>query len=93
MTEEWELRVQLAAAYRRIDHFGWPELIWTHTTVRVPGQERHFPINPYGYRFDEVCASNLGKVETMKLPARRIRPRSTSYLRCASPNPLNTGLF
>lgn len=63
MSQEWELRVQLAAAYRLIDHFGWSELIWTHTTVRVPGPEHHFLINPYGYRFDEVCASNLVKVD------------------------------
>jgi ribulose-5-phosphate 4-epimerase/fuculose-1-phosphate aldolase len=60
---EWELRVQLAAAYRIIDHMGWSELIWTHTTVRVPGPEHHFLINPYGLRFDEVCASNLVKVD------------------------------
>ena len=61
--QEWELRVQLAAAYRMIDHMGWSELIWTHTTVRVPGPEHHFLINPYGLRFDEVCASNLVKVD------------------------------
>jgi ribulose-5-phosphate 4-epimerase/fuculose-1-phosphate aldolase len=61
--QEWELRVQLAAAYRIIDHMGWSELIWTHTTVRVPGSEHHFLINPYGLRFDEVCASNLVKVD------------------------------
>lgn len=60
---EWELRVQLAAAYRIIDHLGWSELIWTHTTVRVPGPEHHFLINPYGLRFDEVAASNLVKVD------------------------------
>jgi len=62
-SREWELRVQLAAAYRMIDHMGWSELIWTHTTVRVPGPEHHFLINPYGLRFDEVCASNLVKVD------------------------------
>jgi len=60
---EWELRVQLAAAYRILDHLGWSELIWTHTTVRVPGPDHHFLINPYGYRFDEVTASNLVKVD------------------------------
>jgi len=60
---EWDLRVQLAAAYRLIHRMGWSELIWTHTTVRVPGPEHHFLINPYGYRFDEVCASNLVKVD------------------------------
>ena len=78
MTEEWELRVQLAAAYRLIDHFGWSELIWTHTTVRVPGPEHHFLINPYGYRFDEVCASNLVKVDLHGAiigdPAQEINP-------------------
>jgi ribulose-5-phosphate 4-epimerase/fuculose-1-phosphate aldolase len=61
--QEWELRVHLAAAYRMIDHMGWSELIWTHTTVRVPGPEHHFLINPYGFRFDEVTASNLVKVD------------------------------
>ena len=60
--QEWEVRVQLAAAYRIIDMMGWSELIWTHTTARVPGPEHHFLINPYGLRFDEVCASNLVKV-------------------------------
>jgi ribulose-5-phosphate 4-epimerase/fuculose-1-phosphate aldolase len=61
--EERELRVQLAAAYRLIDLMGWSELIWTHTTVRVPGTGHHFLINPYGFRFDEVCASGLVKVD------------------------------
>ncbi|MCX6606444.1 MAG: class II aldolase/adducin family protein [Acidobacteria bacterium] len=62
-TEERELRIQLAAAYRIVDHFGWSELIWTRNTVRVPGPEHHFLINPYGLRFDEVTASNLVKVD------------------------------
>jgi ribulose-5-phosphate 4-epimerase/fuculose-1-phosphate aldolase len=60
---EWELRVQLAAAYRIIDYMGWSELIWTHTTVRVPGPEHHFLINPYGFRVEEVRATNLGYVD------------------------------
>src|SRR5207253_10534046 len=60
---EWELRVELAAAYRMIDRLGWSELIWTHSTARVPGESHHFLINPYGLRFDEVCASNLVKVD------------------------------
>ena len=62
-TQEWDLRVQLAAAYRMIHHLGWSELIWTHTTARVPGPEHHFLINPYTLRFDEVRASNLVKVD------------------------------
>jgi ribulose-5-phosphate 4-epimerase/fuculose-1-phosphate aldolase len=60
---EWALRVQLAAAYRIADHLGWSELIYTHISMRVPGEQHHFLINPYGLRFDEVCASNLVKID------------------------------
>jgi ribulose-5-phosphate 4-epimerase/fuculose-1-phosphate aldolase len=60
---ERELRIQLAAVYRLVHHFGWDELIWTHSTVRIPGPDHHFLINPYGYRFDEVTASSLVKVD------------------------------
>ena len=34
------LRVQLAAAYRIFDHFGWCELIYGHISMRVPGPKR-----------------------------------------------------
>lgn len=62
-TTEAELRVELAAAYRLVDYFGWTELIYGHLTVRVPGPEPHFLINPYGLNYDEVCASNLVKID------------------------------
>jgi ribulose-5-phosphate 4-epimerase/fuculose-1-phosphate aldolase len=62
-TAEQELRVELAAAYRMVEMLGWAELIWTHNTARVPGDDHHFLINQYGLRFDEVCASNLVKVD------------------------------
>jgi ribulose-5-phosphate 4-epimerase/fuculose-1-phosphate aldolase len=61
--EERALRVDLAAAYRIADHLGWSELIYTHISLRVPGPEHHFLINPYGLRFDEVTASNLVKID------------------------------
>ena len=38
------------------------DLIYTHVTMRVPGPEHHFLINPYGLMFDEVTASNLVKI-------------------------------
>jgi ribulose-5-phosphate 4-epimerase/fuculose-1-phosphate aldolase len=60
---EWALRVQLAAAYRIADHLGWSELIYTHISMRVPGEQHHFLINPYGLRFDEVTASSLVKID------------------------------
>ena len=60
---EWVLRRQLAAAYRLVDHFGWTELIYGHLTARVPGEQPHFLINPYGLNYDEVTASNLVKID------------------------------
>ncbi len=60
---ERELRIQLAAAYRLVEHFGWSELIYGHLTARVPGPEKHFLINPYGLSYDEVTASNLVKID------------------------------
>ncbi len=61
--EEWQVRVDLAAAYRLVSHFGWTDLIFTHLSARVPGPEHHFLINPYGMMFDEVTASDLVKVD------------------------------
>jgi ribulose-5-phosphate 4-epimerase/fuculose-1-phosphate aldolase len=60
---EHQLREQLAAAYRVADYLGWSELIYTHISVRVPGPEHHFLINPYGLSFDEVTASSLVKID------------------------------
>ena len=60
--EEWQTRVDLAAAYRLVAHFRWDDLVFTHITAKVPGTE-HFLINPYGLMFDEITASNLLKVD------------------------------
>ncbi|MCA1574811.1 MAG: class II aldolase/adducin family protein, partial [Acidobacteria bacterium] len=43
---EWQARVDLAAAYRLVAHYGWDDLIFTHISARVPGPEHHFLINP-----------------------------------------------
>jgi ribulose-5-phosphate 4-epimerase/fuculose-1-phosphate aldolase len=61
--EEWKLRVDLAAAYRLIAHFGWDDLVFTHVSARLPGAEPRFLINPYGLLFDEITASSLVKVD------------------------------
>lgn len=60
---EREARQQLAACYRIFDHMGWSELIYNHITLRVPGEEGSFLINPFGLRYDEVTASNLVKID------------------------------
>jgi ribulose-5-phosphate 4-epimerase/fuculose-1-phosphate aldolase len=61
--EEWRLRIDLAAAYRLVAHYGWDDLIFTHMSVRVPGPEHHFLLNPYNLMFEEVTASSLIKVD------------------------------
>jgi ribulose-5-phosphate 4-epimerase/fuculose-1-phosphate aldolase len=61
--EEWALRVDLAAAYRIVALFGWDDLIFTHLSVRVPGPEHHFLINPYQLMFEEITASSLVKID------------------------------
>jgi ribulose-5-phosphate 4-epimerase/fuculose-1-phosphate aldolase len=60
--EEWQVRIDLAAAYRLVAHYGWDDLIFTHLSARVPGPEHHFLINPYGMMFDEITASSLVKI-------------------------------
>ncbi|HWT13140.1 MAG TPA: class II aldolase/adducin family protein [Allosphingosinicella sp.] len=61
--EEWRIRVDLAAAYRLIAHYGWDDLIFTHLSARIPGPEHHFLLNPYNLMFEEVTASSLIKVD------------------------------
>jgi len=63
ITAEREARIQLAAAYRIFDYLGWTELIYNHITLRLPGPERHFLINPFGLRYAEVKVSNLVKID------------------------------
>src|SRR6188508_743350 len=66
--EEWKIRVDLAAAYRMIAHYGWDDLIFTHLSARVPGPEHHFLLNPYNLMFEEVTASSLIKVDATGNP-------------------------
>lgn len=57
--EEWTTRVNLAACYRLMPHFGLSDLIYNHITARVPGEEERILINPYGFMYEEVTASSL----------------------------------
>lgn len=57
--EEWKLRCDLAACYRLVALHGWTDLIFTHISARLPGDDHRFLINPYGMLFEEVTASSL----------------------------------
>jgi len=71
---EWQLRVELAAAYRVFAMLGWTHLIHTHITVEAG--ENQFLINPFGLLWNEVTASNLIKVNAA---GEILDPGSTGY--------------
>lgn len=61
--QEWAIRVDLAAAFRLVAHYGWDDLIFTHLSARAPGPENYFLINPYDQMFEEITASSLVKID------------------------------
>jgi ribulose-5-phosphate 4-epimerase/fuculose-1-phosphate aldolase len=69
--EEWRVRVDLAACYRLVEHFGMTDLTYNHITARVPAhlpahlpyQEHHILINLYGLLYREITASSLVKID------------------------------
>jgi ribulose-5-phosphate 4-epimerase/fuculose-1-phosphate aldolase len=70
---ERELRVQLAAAYRIFHHLGWTEMIFNHITLRVPGPEKLFLINPFGLHYSEITASSLLLIDLEGNPVREAK--------------------
>lgn len=60
--EEWEMRVNLAAAYRLVELYDMSDMTRTHISAHVPGEDT-FLLNPYGLMFSEVTASSLIKVD------------------------------
>jgi len=63
-------RVQLAACYRIFNHLGWTEMIFNHITLRVPGPEKFFLINPFGLHYSEITASSLVLIDVEGNPLR-----------------------
>lgn len=60
---EWQVRVDLAACYRLVAHYGMDDIVYTHISARVPGTEEHFLINPFGSMFEEITASALVRID------------------------------
>src|SRR5215472_4283164 len=64
MTEaEWEARVELAAVYRLVAHYGWDDVIYNHCSMRVPGEPSKFLMKQHELLWTEVTATNLVKVD------------------------------
>ena len=66
-------RVQLAACYRIFNHLGWVEMIFNHITLRVPGPEKLFLINPFGLHYSEITASSLLLIDIEGNPVRETK--------------------
>jgi ribulose-5-phosphate 4-epimerase/fuculose-1-phosphate aldolase len=81
-----EARIDLAACYRLVAHFGMTDLIYTHITLRVPGTTDEFLIAPFGALFDEVTASSLVRIDTQ---GRVLEPGRSPHpsLDCGKINP------
>ena len=60
---EYATRIDLAAAFRLVDLYGWSDMLATHLSARIPGPNEHFLINPVGMMFEEMTASCLVKVD------------------------------
>src|SRR5574338_114179 len=61
--EEWQARVDLAACYRLVAHYGMADMMANHVSARVPGEEGAFLINAYGMMYEEITASSLVKID------------------------------
>ena len=59
---EWQARIDLAATYRLIAHHGWGDVIYNHSSMRVPGEERKFLIKRHELLYEEITPANLVKV-------------------------------
>lgn len=62
--DEWQARLDLAAAYRMAARLGYHDLLGNHFSLRVPGTTDQYLINPYGLFFEEITASSLVKLDT-----------------------------
>src|SRR5262245_53459738 len=61
--QEWQARVELAAAYRWVAIHGWTNLVNNHISLRVPGTDDQFLINRYGMLYEEITASSLVRID------------------------------
>ena len=59
---EWQARIDLAAVYRLLAYYRWDDVIYNHSSMRVPGEPRMFLMKKHELLYTEVTASNLVKV-------------------------------
>lgn len=60
---EQQTRINLAALYRVLDHYGMSDLANQEVGARIGEQPNHYLVHPYGYFYDEITASCLVKID------------------------------
>lgn len=60
---ESQARLDLAACYRLLAHYRMTDLIYTHVSARVPGEDEIILINPFGLMFHEITPDSLVRVD------------------------------
>lgn len=74
--EERQTRIDLAACYRLVAHYGMTDLIFNHITARIPGTDHELLINPFGLLYEEITASSLVKID---IEGNVLDPGNTPY--------------
>jgi ribulose-5-phosphate 4-epimerase/fuculose-1-phosphate aldolase len=60
---EWAARIDLAACYRLVAHYGMADMGANHVSLAVPDEHGAFLINAYGMLYEEISASSLHKID------------------------------
>ena len=60
---EWNARVDLAALFRIVAHYGMSDLANGAVCARVPDQPDHYLVHPYGMFWEEARASDMIKID------------------------------
>ncbi len=61
---EWNARVELAALFRILAHYGMSDMVNGAVAARVPDQPDHYLIPAYGMFWEEARASDLIKIDS-----------------------------
>ncbi|WP_419905838.1 class II aldolase/adducin family protein [Kiloniella sp.] len=65
---EWGARVELAALFRAIAHYGMSDLVNGAIACRVSDETDHYLVHPYGMHWEEIRASDFVKITSDGIP-------------------------
>ncbi|WP_218048641.1 class II aldolase/adducin family protein [Curvivirga aplysinae] len=71
---EWNARVELAALFRIVAHYGMSDLANGALACRVPDEPDHYLVHPYGLFWEEIRASDLVKIGPDGTPTNPTEP-------------------